>query len=260
MSEAISKTWYLFGRRWRRYASPDFFVHPSAIASVVVDRDHRTTVTPTRDLAIKVTMENSVYRYALISCRVPLDKFDKTKADADLEARLLLSDKASNQTVHLGIYGKTPLYGSGTYPQDMPWLVETLIDQFEVLNPSGITEGLDALAFTLSDLGTYDRPDAEFKLSVLDEQVESSYTRLDAALALATVVDNLRPGFVMESGPGKITVRTLGDVLEETETTETQAWHILIQDFEDLAEDNTLIAVGNPLTGIFAVIDPGEAT
>ncbi len=258
MSEQISKTWYLFGRRWRRYATPDFFVHPSAIAEVTTTHDHKTTVTPTRDLAIRVTVENSVYRYALVSCRVPVDSFDKAKADADLNERLALSGKESEQTIQLGIYGKTPLYGSGTYPQDMPWFIETLIDQFRALNPEGNTEGLDALAFTCGDLATYDRPEAEFALSVLDEQIESSYTRLDAALALATVVDNLRPGFVMESGPGTITVRTLGDVLEETGPHETQAWHLLIQDFEELVEDDILITVGNPLTGIFAVIDPGE--
>jgi len=257
MSEQSSKTWYLFGRRWKRYASPDFFVHPSALGSMVTT-DHRTTVIPTRDLAIKVTVENSVYRYALVSCQVPIDKFDKEKADADLNARLDLSNKESEQSLYLGVYGKTPLYGSGTYPQDMPWLIETLIDQFGALNPEGNTEGLDALAFTIGDLDTQDRPEAEFALSILDEQVESSYTKLDTLLALASVIDNRRPGFTIESGSGTITIRTLGDVLEETDATKIQAWHIFIQDFEELTEDDLLITVGNPLTGIFAIIDPGE--
>jgi hypothetical protein len=258
MSEQISKTWYLFGRRWKRYASPDFFVHPSALGTLVTAENHKTTVIPARDLAIKVTVENSVYRYAIVSCQVPMDKFDKEKADADLNARLALSNTESEQTIQLGVYGKTPLYGSGTYPGDMPWLIETLIDQFRALNPEGNTEGLDALVFTLGDLDTQDRPDAEFALNILDGQIESSYTRLDALLALVSVIDNRRPGFLFDSGPGTILVRTLGDVLEETGATEIQAWHILIQDFEELAEDDLLIAVGNPLSGIFAVIDPGE--
>jgi len=257
MSEQISKTWYLFSRRWKRYASPDFFVHPSALGNMVTT-DHRTTVIPTRDLAIKVAVENSVYRYAVVSCQVPMDKFDKEKADADLNTRLNLSNVESEQSIHLGIYGKTPLYGSGTYPQDMPWLIETLIDQFRTLNPEGNTEGLDALAFIVGDLDTQDRPEAEFALGILDEQIENSYTRLDTLLALASVVDNRRPGLIIESGAGTITVRTLGDVLEETGATEIQAWHIFIQDFEELSEDALLITVGNPLTGIFAIIDPGE--
>jgi len=187
-----------------------------------------------------------------------MDKFDKEKADADLNTRLNLSNVESEQSIHLGIYGKTPLYGSGTYPQDMPWLIETLIDQFRTLNPEGNTEGLDALAFIVGDLDTQDRPEAEFALGILDEQIENSYTRLDTLLALASVVDNRRPGLIIESGAGTITVRTLGDVLEETDATKIQAWHIFIQDFEELTEDDLLITVGNPLTGIFAIIDPGE--